>query len=225
MGKLNTLAKGSAKNPFPQSGSSGTVYPNPHWYWREGRPFWIITQAETIEAFPRIRDDLAKTADASYVLELVDKVSTEGQPEDILYRLLRSTLDRINQADDTFNAVRYFEFRFLDAAGFRPELIHCVSCKKAIKPEDQFFSPVQGGILCPSCGSLDDKALPASMNTLRYIRHFQRSAYKDITGVVVPEDVRNEMQRLLGGYITVMLDWNLKTPGFYPPDQAIARMN
>ncbi len=212
-GKLNTLAKGVRKiqsrkaahlEPFTQS----TLV------LARGKTFWIITQADTVNAFPQIRDDLEKTADASYTLELIDKVSTEDQPEPGLYRLLSNTLDRINQTTDTFNAIRYFEFRFLDASGFRPELIHCVSCKKTIKPEDQFFSPIQGGILCPECGSLESKALPASVNTLRYMRHFQRSAYKDISGVVVPDDVRVEMERLLRNYMAVMLDWNLKTPGF-----------
>lgn len=212
-GKLNTLAKGVRKiqsrkaahlEPFTQSAL----------ILARGKTFWIITQAETINAFPQIRDNLEKTADASYVLELVDKVSTEGQPETVLYRLLLNTLERINQTTDTFNAVRYFEFRFLDAAGFRPELFQCVSCKKAIEPEDQFFSPIQGGILCPQCGPLESKALPASVNTLRYMRHFQRSAYKDIAGVAVPDGVRIEMQRLTGNYMAAMLDWNLKTPGF-----------
>lgn len=212
-GKLNTLAKGVRKI---QSRKAAHLEPftNAALVLARGKTFWIITQAETIKAFPQIRDNLAKTAEASYILELVDKVTTEDQPEPVLYRLLLNTLDRINQAADIFNAVRYFEFRFLDAAGFRPELIHCVSCKKPIQPEDQFFSPIQGGILCPDCGSLESKALPASVNTLRYMRHFQRSAYKDIAAVVIPDGVRMEMQRLLGNYMAAMLDWNLKTPGF-----------
>ena len=110
-GKLNTLAKGVRKihsrkaahlEPFTQTSL----------VLARGKTFWIITQAEAINAFPQIRENLDKTADASYVLELIDKVTTEDQPEDNLYRLLRSTLDRINQSDDTFNAVLYFEFRF-----------------------------------------------------------------------------------------------------------------
>lgn len=212
-GKLVTLAKGVRKiqsrkaahlEPFTQSAL----------VLARGKTFWIITQAETINAFPQIREELEKTADASYILELIDKVSTEGQPETVLYQLLLNSLKRINQSSDTFNVVRYFEFRFLDAAGFRPELIHCVSCKKKIEPQDQFFSPVQGGILCPECGSLDNKALPSSMNTLRYMRHFQRSAYADIAGVAIPANIRVEMQRLMGDYMAAMLDWKLKTPGF-----------
>jgi recombinational DNA repair protein (RecF pathway) len=42
-----------------------------------------------------------------YTLELVDKVTAENQPETALYRLLLDTLKRINDADDTFNALRY----------------------------------------------------------------------------------------------------------------------
>jgi DNA repair protein RecO (recombination protein O) len=161
-----------------------------------------------------IRDDLNKTADALYVLELIDKVSTEGQAEEFLYRLLRDTLNRINDSSDTFNTIRYFEFRFLDASGFRPELTNCVGCKKPIQPEDQYFSPIQGGILCPQCGPLDAKAVYASKDALRYLRHFQRSSYRDLAEVDVPAKVRSEMQKLLNIYIAAILEWNLKTPGF-----------
>ena len=212
-GKLNILAKGVRKiqsrkaahlEPFTQSAL----------VLARGKSFWIVTQAETINAFQQIREDLRKTTDALYILELVDKVSTEGQPEQYLYRLTIDTLRRINAVGDTFNAVRFFEFRFLDTAGFRPELINCVACKKVIKPENQYFSPVQGGILCPQCGPMDDKAVQASMDTLRYLRHFQRSKYKDLVNIEVPAKVREEMQKLLGIYIATMLEWNLKTPGF-----------
>jgi DNA repair protein RecO (recombination protein O) len=212
-GKLNTLAKGVRKI---QSRKAAHLEPctQTALVLARGQSFWIVTQAETINAFPQIREDLGKTADALYVLELVDKVSTEGQPEQYLYRQTVDTLRRINDAADTFNAVRFFEFRFLDIAGFRPELIHCVACKKAIQPEDQYFSPVQGGILCPQCGPLDSKAVRASMDALRYLRHFQRSSYKDLENVEVPDKVRVEMQRLMSVYIAAMLEWNLNTPGF-----------
>ena len=125
------------------------------------------------------------------------------------------TLKRIEALEDTFNAVRYFEFRFLDVSGFRPDLTNCVSCKKTIKAQDQYFSPLQGGVLCPQCGPFDEKAMRASQDALRYMRHFQRSPYRRISpGVAVPEKMRLEMQKLLSGYIAAMLEWRLNTPGF-----------
>lgn len=212
-GKLNTLAKGVRKM---QSRKAAHLEPFTHTalVLARGHTFWIITQAETLHAFPMIREDLGKTADASYVLELVDKISTEGQPEPRLYRLTLDTLTRINESTDTFNVLRYFELRFLDTVGFRPELLNCVACKKTIQPEDQYFSPILGGILCPQCGQMDYKALPADQGTLRYLRHFQRSSYKEISGIIVPDKIRINLQKVLGIYLATMLEWQLKTPAF-----------
>ncbi len=212
-GKLNTLAKGVRKI---QSRKAAHLEPFTHaaLVLARGQTFWIITQAETLHAFPAIRDDLNKTTDASYIMELVDKVSTEGQPEPSLFRLTLESLKRINDNPDTYNAVRYFELRFLDIAGFRPELQHCVACKKTIKPEDQYFSPLQGGILCPQCGQLDGKALSANQDTLRYLRHFQRNSYQELSDVVVPPQVRMNMQKILSVYMASVLEWQLKTPTF-----------
>ena len=212
-GKLNTLAKGVRKI---QSRKAAHLEPFTHsaLVLARGQSFWIITQAETLNAFTGIHDDLRKTADAAYVLELVDKVAGENQSEPGLYRLLLETLKRIEAAADTFNALRYFEFRFLDASGFRPELINCVACKKPILPEDQYFSALQGGILCPRCGALEAGAVFAAKDTLRYLRHFQRSDYRDIEKVNVPEKSRVEMQKILGMYISAVMEGQLKTPGF-----------
>lgn len=212
-GKLNTLAKGVRKI---KSRKAAHLEPFTHasLILARGHTFWIVTQADTLSNFPNIREDLEKTADASYILELIDRVSSEGQPEQSLFRLLMDTLKRIEALEDTFNAVRYFEFRFLDVSGFRPDLTNCVSCKKTIKAQDQYFSPLQGGVLCPQCGPFDEKAMRASQDALRYMRHFQRSPYRDIAGVAVPEKMRLEMQKLLSGYIAAMLEWRLNTPGF-----------
>jgi DNA repair protein RecO (recombination protein O) len=212
-GKLNTLAKGVRKI---QSRKAAHLEPFTHvsLVLARGQTFWIITQAETIHAFPGIREDLNKTAESSYVLELVDKISTEGQPEQSLYRLVLDTLIRIEDSTDIFNAVRYFELRFLDAAGFRPELQHCVSCKRIIQPEDQYFSSNQGGILCPLCGPLDHKAIAVDLDTLRYFRHFQRSTYRELAQLIVPAKVRLNINKLLGIYISSVMEWQLKTPAF-----------
>jgi len=212
-GKLNTLAKGTRKM---QSRKAAHLEPftRASLVLARGQTFWIITQAETLNAFPAIREDLEKTTDASYIIELVDKISTEGQAEAPLYRLALETLVRIDTNADTYNCLRYFELRFLDITGFRPELQKCVSCKKDILAEDQYFSPLQGGVLCPQCGRLDNTAVAVNVDTLRYLRHFQRSNYKSIENLQIPAHVRPSLQRILGIYIASVIEWQLNTPAF-----------
>jgi len=181
-----------------------------------GRTFWVVTQADTLGDFPHIRADLKRTARAAYVLELADLLSTEYQADDAFFRLLLETLRRIDGNGDIFNPVCYYELHALDLAGFKPELFHCVSCKKEIQPEDQFFSLRQGGALCPSCGAAaEGGVLTISMEALRYLRHFQRSAYKKMGEVNIPESVRNEMRRLLDRYVSAVAERRLNAPGFY----------
>jgi len=52
------------------------------------------------------------------------------------------------------------------------------------------------------------------MDTLRYMRHFQRSAYKDVLRAKIDEGVMREFEMLMQSYITHILERSLNTPGF-----------
>ena len=178
-----------------------------------GRDLWIVTQAETVDAFPELALDLQRTGHAAYVLELLDRFTYEEGPNRPLYQLLVDTLQRVARAADPFIPVRYYDMRMLDLLGFRPQLFECVQCGKTIQAEDQWFSAAQGGVLCPACGS-PDNAWRVSMNALRYLRHFQRSPYAEAARADIPLALRGEIETLLQGYLTFLLERGLNTPGF-----------
>jgi len=212
-GKLNTLAKGVRK---VHSRKAPHLEPFTHsaLVLARGQSFWIITQADTISNFSSIREDLAKTSEAAYILELVDKVTVEGQSEPALFRLTLETLRRVDECSDSFNVVKYFELRFLDMSGFRPELTTCVVCGKEIQAQDQFFSVSMGGILCPQCGTLESGAIPASRDVLRFFRHFQRSTYQQLEKLDIPMKTRTELSRLIGSYISHIMEGQLRSSVF-----------
>lgn len=180
-----------------------------------GRNFWIVTQADTISDFPAIRADLQKTGQASYVLELADQMSTDFQRDASMYRLVLESIRRIEGALDAFNPILYYELCLLDLSGFRPEFFHCVGCGQEVQPENQFFSASQGGVLCPRCGALGtEKTVPASVESLRYLRHFQRSSYRKTVGVVIRMRTRKEVRRILDFYIASVTERQLNSPVF-----------
>jgi DNA repair protein RecO (recombination protein O) len=179
-----------------------------------GKTFWIITQADAIHNNLAIRDSLEKTGQAAYVMELTDRLSIEEEPAPAIFRLLVNTLNRINVGGDAFNVLRFFELRLLDQAGFRPDLTDCVDCGRKITAQDQYFSAVQGGVLCPACGKPHSHARKVSMNVLRFLRHFQRSAFSDIADVSVPSAVQAEMVSLINSYISSIVERKLNAPDF-----------
>lgn len=177
----------------------------------------IITQAETVNAFMPLRESLEAIGHASYVIELLDKFTVEEGENLSLFNLLVKTFERL--ADSTLDhplVLRYYEMRLLDHTGFRPELMHCVSCDNEIQPEDQFFSPGAGGVLCPKCGRETDArgAIPISKDALKYLRHLQRSPFADAMRAHPSPEHHREMERILQGYLSYVLERGLIVPKF-----------
>jgi DNA repair protein RecO (recombination protein O) len=212
-GKLRAVAKGARK---PRSRKAGHLEPftRVSLLLARGRDLPVVSQAETVEPFTSLRDDLLLATCAAYVVELVDRFTYEEGENFDLYRLLTDSLDRIASNPNPELVLRYFELRLLDLVGFRPLLFQCASCGKEILAEDQYFSAEQGGVLCPRCGTGLTGARPVSMLSLKYLRHFQRSSYAVAMQAPVSTANSREMENIMQHYLTYLLERGLNTPAF-----------
>jgi len=181
-----------------------------------GRELDIITQAETIDGYPGFRNNLDQLGQASYIVELLDCFSVEeGEGNHTQYQLLLDSLDRLAKSEvDPYGVILYFELRLLDLVGYRPELFRCVECDSEIRPEDQFFSSHQGGILCPNCGRGKKNIHSISLAGLKVLRHYQRSNYETASSPKVPAYLFAEVDHLMERYINYLLERQLNVPIF-----------
>ncbi len=214
LGKTRAIAKGARKIA---SRKAGHIEPFTHAKLQlaRGRDMLILTQADTVDAYQALREDLILTSQASYVLELLDRFTYQDDTENsAIFRLLTDTLSRLASKADPWLAIRYYEMRLLDHLGFRPQLFECANCRREILAEDQFFSFSAGGVICPRCGQGLRNVNPLSVETLKYLRHFQRSSYADASRARPSPEVRTEAESLMQGYFTYLLERELNTPGF-----------
>lgn len=212
-GKVRTIAKGVRKLHSRKAGHL-EPFTNVRLFLAQGRDMPIITQAQTIEPFALLRGELNKIGYASYTIELLDRFSSEDGANQPLYHLSLETLQRLEKNNDPFTAIQYYELHLLEMQGFKPELFSCVRCRKTIQAEDQFFTAELGGVLCPDCGPLIQKANAVSVTALKYLRHFQRSEYQKVAQLAIEPGVREEMSRLIRQYITFLLERRLNSPDF-----------
>ena len=212
-GKLRAIAKGARKL---RSRKAGHLEPftRVKLMLARGRDFWIVTQAETVDAYPALREDLLRTGYAAYTIELLDRFTYEEGENRSLYDLLTTTLERINLLPDPFPAIRFYEIRLLDLLGFRPELLRCVRCDAEIKPENQYFDALHGGVVCPRCIDRTPTARPVSVHALKILRHYQRSNFRDALKAELSPAVRRELEALLNYYLTYLLERKLNSPAF-----------
>jgi DNA repair protein RecO (recombination protein O) len=212
-GKLRAIAKGARKM---KSRKAGHLEPfmRSRLMLAKGRDMWIVTQAELIEAYSSMRENLESTARMAYVIELLDRLTYEEGQNWQLFDLASNTLTRLSENSDSFVPIHYYEMRILDLTGYRPLLFECASCRKPIKAEDQFFAAEVGGVLCPSCGARTAGSRMISMDALRYLRHFQRSSYAEALRADPSEKTRSEVEAILNYYLTYLLERGLNSTEF-----------
>jgi len=213
IGKVRAVAKGVRKL---RSRKAGHLEPftRVNLLMARGRDILLVTQAETVDAFLHLREDLLRVTYASYVVELLDRFTYEEGENRALFRLLVDTLSRLDKGNVDDLAVRYFEVRLLELAGFRPQLFNCLECGEEITAQDQYFSAERGGVLCPRCGRKVLEAKAVTTDVLRYLRHFQRSSWEKVSNSPLSSKLNSEIENLVHYYLTYLLERNLNTPAF-----------
>src|SRR5438874_8401435 len=148
-GKVRAVAKGVRKT---KSRFGGRLEPTSHvsLLLYEGRELDIVTQAEALDHFRVIREDLDRVRRATAMLEAVDQMAQERQPGTRLYQMLVGAL-RALAARNAPLLVPAFFLKVLALEGFQPILDGCASCGR---PELLVaFDLIVGVALCPACAS------------------------------------------------------------------------
>src|SRR5215831_19514976 len=127
-GKVRAVAKGVRR---VTSRSAGHIEPFTvtDVLFAVGRELDVVSQADTIESFRELREQLDLTTHAYYLAEVVDRFR------------------ELSRASDCRLVLIAFHVRLLDALGYRPELRQCVGCQAVIEPVANHFSALQGGAL------------------------------------------------------------------------------
>ena len=161
-GKVRAVAKGVRKT---KSKFGSRLEPISHVALQlyEGRELDTVTQAETLDHFRPIREDLERVSRATALLEVADQVAQEGEANAALYRMLVGAL-RSLAAHSSPLLVAGFYWKLLSLEGFHPMLETCAGCGN----DGPFvaFDLSEGGVLCRSCR----RGVPISGEALALIR-------------------------------------------------------
>ncbi len=217
-GKLRVVAKGARKIASRKSGHV-ELFNRVNLLIAKGRgEFDIVSQAETVEPFRALRDDLLRSTYAHYAAELVDRFAEEGTSQPELFDLICDTLGWLSTASDLALAARYFELRLLTLAGFQPQLFRCVGGGEPLteieSDETYGWSPGQGGALCAAHAAARTDISRLSLGALKVLRHAMRSEYPAVAALRVRESVADEIERALQRYLTYVLERKLKSIEF-----------
>ena len=165
-GKVRAVVKGVRKT---KSRFGARLEPMVHvsLLFYEGRELDIVTQAEAIEHFRPVREDLSRLAKAASLLEATDQLCQERHANPRLFVMLLGGL-RALSAHDAPLLVPAFFLKLLSTEGFHPLLDECASCGERYGLSS--FDLAQGGVLCGSCSSGRGEPLsPPALDLVRRV--------------------------------------------------------
>ena len=163
LGKLKVTAKGARKIKSKYgSGLELMSEIDAVCYLGKNKNIQTLSECNLLAPPPKVTTDLERFSLANASLELVDKVTVEGESNERLYACLRGVLKGLEEVDVGQIEVLfwYFELRVLDALGYRPELTSCTSCGCQLKPESFGFNVALGGGICGVCCERENQDLP-----------------------------------------------------------------
>jgi DNA repair protein RecO (recombination protein O) len=126
-----------------------------------GRDLDIVTQAETLESNRVLREEYALLTHAVPMLEAVDQVAQDREPNPALYRMLTGALRALADTRSPLVTPAFF-WKLLSLEGFHPMLDECARCtspsaetsdspESAGERELVAFDLTEGGVMCRSC--------------------------------------------------------------------------
>lgn len=208
LGKIECLAKGSRKpKSLLMAGTQLLCFGEYMLY--KGADNYSMNSCEIIELFYKIRVDLDKLEQASYITKIINDVTTENQNNYRILQLYLNTLYVIAETEKNLKLIAsIFRLRLVSIIGFRPQIEECTACRG--KEDFAFFSIRDAGFKCKACAKQDGGAIEISETTKDAIKYIILSDAKKIYSFTVPKETEKELEIISKLYLTDKLEKEYK---------------
>jgi DNA repair protein RecO (recombination protein O) len=168
---------------------------------------WYIKEAQTVEQFLGLREDIADLALGAYFAELLEAVSDEDSPDGQVLSLGLNSLFALSRKLYSPEHIKsVFELRLACLSGYEPQLDCCTVCGKA-EMENPVFSTAGGTVVCGEHRSVAHgecfKLCPASLEAMR---HVVRSDAKRIFSFSIDERAEKLFASVSEAYVITQLE-------------------
>ena len=213
--QLRAVAKGLRK-PGGRFGGRLEPYAVADLLLHTGRSLDVIGEAQTVVSHSGLREDFDRNAAAAVVVDVLDKISVEGQTEERLFALATTTLDVMEQA--RLEALPALVVAFLGKSmamhGYRPQLGVCASCSGELG-ESRQFSVASGGALCSGCANADGSSVRFGPEGRAWLDRLLQARMTDIAELEMPPAALADCFALMRAFVAYHLPARLRALDFY----------
>ena len=175
---------------------------------------YIIEEAESIESFFGLRNDIEKLSLAQYFCDIAFELSPkEDDATDFLRVVLNSLYFLANGKRPPLLLKAITELRLVSLAGYMPNLIACERCG-AFETPIMYFDMERGLLYCDNCA--DENALfPLEIGVVSAMRHIVFAKIDILYNFKLSPEASEDLSYITEKYLASKTDRPFKTLDFY----------
>ncbi len=213
MGIVKAFVRGAKSVKSKKNAATGLFcYSQLSFY--SGKDSYIIDEAQSIEVFFDLRNDIEKLSLAQYFAELACELAPAGESANEYLRVMLNSLYMLahsKKPDLQLKAIT--ELRLLSLSGYAPNLVACERCGEFETPT-MYFDIEHGLLYCENCVS-GNALLPLDIQVVSAMRHIVFSRLEKLYSFRLPDAQLSELAYVTEIYTKIKSDRNYKTLDFY----------
>lgn len=213
-GVVKGIAKGARKfgNRFG-SGLEPLSHVNLHYYEKEHKDLVVLNNCDLIESNFDLQRDVERAFVLSYFSELIEEFVPSQEKDDILFRLLESSLKAMKSGGDLDLLGAYFEAWILRINGFLPSFKKCRKCRKEIM-DLAWLSAKKEGVYCANCAFHKKEEIQPELN--EFLTWAKKNPPSGKTEHPIPQEKLKAIRKILQSIIVYHMEKEPKSLRFLP---------
>lgn len=210
-GKISGLLKGIRSDPDKFASNLEPFSLNEIVFYRKTHsPLHLVSQADKLDNFTRIRQSIEKTVMAGFMMELIASVMQPEDKNEEIFNLATASLKELETNYNPEKITTIFKIKMLALSGFKPHFDSCVSCNDRMTGQAR-FSLSLGGLLCPACTRKDQSARSIFRGTVATILHIERGDFRASLNLGMNPQIKKELDLILNTFLNFHLGKELKS--------------
>lgn len=211
-GKLAVIARGARRKGSRVAAACQLLTYSELTLYEKGQ-WMMLDEADTLELFAGLRQDLEALSLAAYFAELTEAVAEGGGPG--LLPLLLNALYALSTLHKPPRLVKpAFQLRLMAEAGFAPMADGCAICG-APQPRRPMLDVVHGIVHCAACREGGGLSLPLEAGAPEALRHILYGPARRLYSFTLPPEGLRSLDHAADAFVAAQLERSFRTLDYY----------
>ena len=210
-GNINGILKGIRTEPEKFASNLELFSLNEIIFYRKTHSsLHLVSQADKIDNFTGIRQNIDRATIAAFMMELINSVMPLEDKNEEVFNLALASLKELETNYNPEKIATIFKIKMLNLSGFKPHFDSCVSCMDRIMGQSK-FSLTLGGLLCPRCMVKDHASRSIFRGTIATVLHIEKNSLAASLNLGMNPQIKKELDIILNSFLNFHLGKELKS--------------